>query len=82
MSARTSCGSKLASLRLDAKHKRRQKRGGFGCLGCGDEDRLLVRLDDVQPMVEILRMMARLSKATVSCRLLFVRAGHAVAPAA
>lgn len=62
MSAHTSWCSELASPRLDAKHKRRQERSGFGC---GDEDRLLVRLHDVQPMVEILRMMARLSKATV-----------------
>jgi hypothetical protein len=54
MSARTSCGSKWASLRLDAKHKHRQERGGLGCLGCGGEDGLLVRLHDVQPMVEIL----------------------------
>ena len=34
-----------------------EERGGFGRLGCGGEDRLLVGLEDGEPGREILRMI-------------------------
>jgi hypothetical protein len=37
--------------------KRRQVRGGLGCLRCGGENRLLVGLQNGNPVVEILRMV-------------------------
>jgi hypothetical protein len=37
--------------------KSREERGGFGCLGCGGEDRLLVGFDDAEPGRQILRMI-------------------------
>ncbi len=43
----------------------RQKRGGFGRLGCGGEDRLLVGLQHGQPGREILGVIrARLASDT------------------
>jgi hypothetical protein len=35
----------------------REERGGFGCLGCGGEDRLLVGFQHGQPGREILRVI-------------------------
>jgi hypothetical protein len=43
----------------------REKRGGFGCLGCGGEDRLFVGLQQDKPGREILRVIrARLAGDT------------------
>ena len=39
--------------------KSREKRGGFGRLGCGGEDRPLVGLQHGKPGREILRMIAK-----------------------